>query len=327
VAKAMASLKVKRGKGKKAERKKIVLKGFFASIHVPSEEPLALTIDCSTLPGGAYLQLINDLQDTLVKLDRLYAKREPTERRSLRAKYTKLVYGRRRMLKFFPYPSYFVNAVRYLRSRAYELLNRHAFPILLMEQGYYREKIYILPEDNAETFLKEIDALNEKLEEIKQELMAVDLGEIEDLLRSYGIDVQELNNRDVGSMLGSIEVDLTPIRFEEAIEEWAGRSKKVQQLLEEKKRELVQKVLETVKRRLEPIVKAMEGERKLKRLEERLKELQKEVKSLGLEAVAEAVIAPLIRVVKDPSKADEVFRDLKPSEFVSGRIASLLESV
>jgi len=326
VVKATATLKVKRKK--KAEHKKILLKGFFASIHVPSEEPLALTIDCTNLPGGTYLRLINDLQDTLVRLDDLYAKRETIGRRSLRARYTRLVYGdRKRILKFFPYPSCFINAIRYLRSRAYELLNRYAFPILLMEQGYYREKIYILPEDNAEQFLKEIDELNKKLEEIKEELTAVDISEIEDLLRRYGIDVEFLNDRDIKSMIGVIEVDLTPIKLEESIEEWAGKSKKVQQLLEEKKRELVQKILETVKKRLEPIVKAMEGERKLKKLEQRLTELQKEVESLGLNAVAETVIAPLIEVVRDPSKAGEVFRDSKPSEFVSGRIASLLESL
>ena len=324
--KATATLKVKRKK--KAERKKIILKGFFASIHVPSEEPLALTIDCSELQGGAYLQLINDLQDTLVRLDDLYAKRETIGRRSLRARYTRLVYGgRKRMLKFFPYPSCFINAIRYLRSRAYELLNRYAFSILMMEQGHYREKIYILPEDNAEQFLKEIDELNKKLEEIKEELTTVDISEIEDLLRRYGIDVEFLNYRDIKNMLGVIEVDLTPIKLEESIEEWAGRSKKVQQLLEEKKRELVQKILETVKKRLEPIVKAMDGERKIKCLKERLIELQKEVKSLGLEAVAETVISPLIQVVEDPSKASEVFKDSKASDFVSGRIASLLESL
>jgi len=326
VVKATATLKVKRRK--KTERKKIVLKGFFASIHVPSEEPLALAIDCSELLGGTYLQLINDLQDTLVRLDDLYAKRETIGRRSLRARYTRLVYGgRKRMLKFFPYPSCFINAIRYLRSRAYELLNRYAFSILMMEQGHYREKIYILPEDNAEPFLEEIDALNKKLEEIKEELTTVDISEIEDLLRRYGIDVEFLNYRDIKSMLGNIEVDLTPIRFEEAVEEWANRSKRVKQLLEKKKRELVQKVLETVKKRLEPIVKAMDGERRLKCMKERLEELQKQVKSLGLETIAETVIAPLIEVAEDPSKASEVFRDSKPSDFVSGRIASLLESL
>jgi len=315
VVKATVSLK---------HRKKIVLRGFFVSIHAPSEEPLMLSIDCSELPGATYLQLINELQDTLARMDVLYAKRDPMGQRSLRARYTRLVYSRKRVLKFFPYPSCYANAIRYLRTRAYELLNRYAFSILVLQQGHYREKIYILPEDNAEEFLKEIDELNKKLEEIREGIESVDVSVIIDLLGRYGMDVEFLKDRDIGSILGSIDVDLTPIKFEEAVDEWANKSQKVRQLLEQKKLELVQKVLETVKQKLEPVVKAMEGERRLKCMKERLEELQKQVKSLGLEAVAETVIAPLIQVAEDPSKAKEVFQDSKPSEFVSGRIASNL---
>lgn len=319
---ATTAMKETRGDETKAERTKVggtkagkamALKGFIVSIHCPSEELLTITLDCSSLPPSRYIQLIADLQDLLTEIDERYAVRE-VKGRSLRARYRRVSADQRqRILKFSPFPSCIINKVKYVRTKAYEVLHDHCLVISSVESQYHRDNIYVLPKDMAEEFVKAVEKLDGELDGARRMVKEFDLADVELLLSRYGL---ELPKRDFS--IPNIRIDLLPIDLTYAIEEWGERSPRVRQLLVERQEELVRKAVESISRRLEPVLKAMEGELKLRDLEERLEEIRKLAEDLGLKALAETVIKPLMTAVKDPRVLGE-----RPTDFVRGRIASL----
>jgi hypothetical protein len=293
----------------------VSLRGFLAWIHCPSEEYLTVTIDCSSLSPPTYMQLVTQLQDILSEVDFAYAERE-VRGRSLKARYRRISANERlRLLKFSPFPSRINNKLKYVRAKAYELLNHYCVSITSIESGFYREKIYALPESLAEEFINRINMLNREIGEVREFVEGFDYSSVELLLSRYGLTMptKTFNVPD-------IRVDLIPIAFALAIQEWAGRSETVQQLLAKKQEELIRNIVGNLKERLEPIVKALEGERKIRRIKRRLEEIRNIADGLGLKALSKTVIAPLIEATENP----EALQGKKPSEFVSGRIASLL---
>jgi hypothetical protein len=292
----------------------MALRGFLVSLHCPSEEVLSVTIDCSELPPATYLQLVQQLQDLLSEVDERYAMDE-VRGRSVRARYRRVSIDQRlRLLKFSPFPSRALNKIKYVRAKAYDLLHDHCVVISSVESLYYRDNVYVLPEDRAEEFANAVDRLDRELDEARRIVAEHDLSDIELLLSRYGL---ELPRRDF--RVPPIRIDLLPIDMTYAIEEWATKSPTVRQLLVRKQEEMVRGAVEALKRRLEPILRAMEGEMTIAKLEERLKEIKKLAEGLGLKALAETVIEPLIVATKDPS----VLGGVKPTDFVRGRIASL----
>jgi hypothetical protein len=291
----------------------MTLKGFIVSIHCPSEELLTIALDCSSLPPSRYMQLVVDLQDLLTEIDERYAVRE-VKGRSLRARYRRVSADQRqRILKFSPFPSCIINKVKYVRTKAYEVLHDHCLVISSVESQYRRDNIYVLPKDMAEEFVKAVEELDGELDGARRMVKEFDLADVELLLSRYGL---ELPKRDFS--IPNIRIDLLPIDLTYAIEEWGERSPRVRQLLVERQEELVRKAVESISKRLEPVLKAMEGELKLRDLEERLEEIRKLAEDLGLKALAETVVKPLMTAVKDPRVLGE-----RPTDFVRGRIASL----
>jgi hypothetical protein len=292
----------------------MTLRGFMVSLHCPSEELLTVTINCSELPPTTYLQLVQQLQDLLSEIDERYAAKE-LQGRSLRARYRRVSVDQRlRLLKFSPFPSRILNKIKYVRAKAYDLLHDYCLVIRSVESLYYRDNVYILPEERAEEFANAVDRLDRELDEARQIIVEHDLGEVELLISRYGL---ELPRRDF--MIPPIRIDMFPVDLSYAIEEWAFKSSRVQQLLAQKQEELVRGAVEAVREKLEPILKAMEGEMKIAKLEERLQEIKRLAEGLGLKALAETVIEPLIVATKDPT----VLRGERPTTFVRGRIASL----
>jgi len=275
---------------------------------------LTVTIDCSELPPATYLQLVQQLQDILSEVDERYAMDE-VRGRSLRARYRRVSIDQRlRHLKFSPFPSRALNKIKYVRAKAYDLLHDYCLVIQSVESLYYRDNVYVLPEDEAEVFVGLVERLDRELDEARRIVAEHDLSDIELLLSRYGL---ELPRRDF--RVPPIRIDLLPVDLTYAIEEWGERSPRVRQLLVERQEELVRGAVEALKRRLEPVLRAMEGEMTIAKLEERLKEIKKLAEGLGLKALAETVIEPLIVATKDPS----VLGGVKPTAFVRGRIASL----
>jgi len=293
----------------------VSLRGFLVSIHCPSEEYLTVTINCSSLSPPTYMQLVTQLQDLLSEVDLAHAEKE-VKGRSLRARYRRISANERlRLLKFSPFPSRISNKLKYVRAKAYELLNSYTVTITSMESGFYRENVYVLPEDLAEKFILEVRRLDGELDEARRIVEEFDYSSVELLLSRYGLELPRKNFN-----IPSVRVDILPIALERAIEEWAGKSENVKQLLVQKQEELIKNAVEDIRKRLEPILKAMEGETKLRKLKERLEQIRTLAEGIGLKALSETVIAPLIEATENP----EVLEGKKPSEFVSGRIESLL---
>jgi hypothetical protein len=294
----------------------VSLRGFFVSIHCPSEEYLTVTIDCSRLNPQLYMRLVSELQDILSEVDFAYAERT-VKGRSLKARYRRISADQRmRLLKFSPFPSRVINALKYVRARAYELLNSYCITVTSVESGFYRENLYILPENLVERFLIDVRALNEDIGQVRNFVAEYKFENIELLLSKYDLELP-MKNFEVPD----IRVDLLPIAIENAIEEWAKKSEDVKQLLVKKQEELIRNAVEDIKKRLEPILKAMEGELKIRKMRERLEQIKSIAEGLGLKALSESVIIPLIEATENP----EVLEGRKPSDFVEGRIASLFK--
>jgi hypothetical protein len=294
----------------------ISLRGFLASIHCPSEEYLSVVVDCSSLSPPTYMQLVTQLQDFLSEMDLAHAEKE-VRGRSLRARYRRISANERlRLLKFSPFPSRVVNRLKYVRAKAYELLNSYTVTITSLESGFYRENVYVLPENLAEKFISEVRRLDGELDEARRFVEGFDYSGVELLLSRYGLELPRKNFN-----IPSVRVDILPIALERAIEEWAGKSENVKQLLVQKQEELIKNAVEEIRKRLEPILKAMEGETKLRKLKERLEQIRTLAEGIGLKALSETVIVPLIKATENP----EALQGRKPSEFVSGRIESLLK--
>ena len=292
-----------------------MLRGFLVSIHCPSEEYLTVTINCSSLSPSTYMQLVNQLQDALSDIDTMYAEKEP-KGRSLKARYRRITANeRQRMLKFSPFPSRILNKLKYIRAKAYYILNSCCVSITSIESGFYREKAYALPESFADEFITKMNTLNNEINEIREFIRSFDYSSIELILSRYDLSIPK---REFG--IPDIRVDLIPISFAMAIEEWASKSEKVKQLLVRKQEELIKSVIDGIKERLEPIVKTIEGERNMKKIRERLEEINSIADGLGLKSISKSVIIPLIESLENPEKLG-----MKPSEFVSSRIASLFK--
>jgi hypothetical protein len=261
------------------------------------------------------MQLVTQLQDLLSDMDLAHAEKE-VRGRSLRARYRRVTASERlRLLKFSPFPSRAMNMLKYIRAKAYELLNDYCVKVTSLESGFYRENVYILPENLAEKFVDEVHMLNREIDEVRKFVESFDYSSIELLLSRYDLELPKKS-----FSIPNMRVDLLPIALEYAIEEWARKSENVKQLLVNKQEELIRNAVEDIKRRLEPILKAMEGELKIRKMKERLKQIKSIAEGLGLKALSESVISPLIEATENP----EALQGRKPSEFVSGRIASLL---
>ena len=300
------------------------LRGFFVSISCPTEAYFQVRIDCSDLNGPAYLNLVRELQDLLAYIDELYAKRDLERRsRSLKARYQRISADeRRRIITFFPIPSSIVNAIRYQRHKLYQALSDNAVTLEIVRMGNHKENVYIMPPENAEKFLAEVDSINRKLKEIASTAQRFDKGEIELLLSRYNLDLPP-NSVD----FPDIRVDLTPITFTGALEEWASKSPRVRELLERKERELVKSIGENLKKRLEPSLKEIErltqemlSEKELSNIKIRLERLRNLTAGLGF-----TELSADIKLLLDSIDSYDPDAILKAKAGVEGRISSLFQ--
>jgi len=301
--------------------KEISLKGFFLIVRCPSEEGLHITIDCSHLQPYAFIDLIHEIQDRIRDIDEAYSKKpERLRGRSLKALHKRLVWAneRKRILRFAPFPSSMVNVLKTVRVQLYETIHRHA--IVLQHEG--GRNIYLLPEEEAEAFLKSIERLNRKLTDLEKKVEEFkDTNEFYDI--SYVLEKRRLPSLEGYSFhVGRIRVYLIPVSVDpHAIDEWAEKSPRVAEAVMEAQREFVEKALEEVKRKLKPIIERLLRRRRLKAMERELEKLERFARSLGLHALANTVIAPMISEVRM-----EVSSNRPKGEF-EARIRSIAQQI
>jgi len=270
----------------------ITLKGFFLILRCPTEEGLHVTIDASMLPPATFISLIHRLQDELRDIDEFYAEDADRLRgRSVRALHRRLFHvdERHRILRFSPFPSRYLNQLKIVRRYLYEAVHRHAIVI----QSESRRNIYLLPEEMAEVFLREVEKLNGILERVEGSVKAFTHTRIFDSISDIleGVGLPELPRV---FHVGRIQAQLLPVSVEPgAIEEWAERSPRVAYAVRQAQEELVSRAVEDLRRKLEPLVKRLVAQRRLEKIAEELRRLEGLATQLGLSSIARTVIAPL----------------------------------
>jgi hypothetical protein len=298
---------------------KLTLSGFLASLHCPTEERLYGTVDATRLLSEEYMNFIRELQDALHRIDVRHRGKPLSGLRGIKARYVRVSANeRRRRVKFSPYPNRWLNELKHIRQKAYNLLNSYAIGIETLTQGYYKDKIYLLARGKVREFLSAVERLDRELDEIRRQVREYDYSNIKALLRKYGLDWEIEPAREVGH----IRADLLPVSFSTAIQEWATKDPKVAEQLERQERELIEQLLVGIRGRVLDIVKSI-GKAKTERLLDRLKRLRETADDLGLKALSETILVPLEEVVKKPETAPQVF-GANPEEWVSSRVLGLL---
>jgi len=326
----------------------VVVEGFLLSVASPTEDRLAILVDASKLSWREYRDLILRLQAQLAEVDDIYKKRE-VRGRGLRARYRRISWrgevSRKRVLNFIPYPSRFANVLRAMRRDLYAEINSQCLVLQMLKLGAYRRNVYLLPYSRAPSFMayieKENGVIKELNEEVKEFRETPYFADIRNTLEEAGLDVSVL---DVEVYLSPISVDLTPLRldptvieefveskykevFERISEEERRGLEALRRELERKRRELVVKSIENLRDQVNGVVKRMLARKRLKRVKEDLERLRDLAADVGLKAVAVNVISPLIDVVENPEKADEIFGTTDLTEGVDGRIRGLISSL
>ncbi|MEM2569248.1 MAG: hypothetical protein QXT67_04840 [Candidatus Bathyarchaeia archaeon] len=293
------------------------LNGFLIKCHAPSEDSLAVIVDCSELPGSRYLDFIKELQDALSAMDELYSEKTQ-HRRTVRARYIKYVDSRKRVIRFNPYPSALLNKIKYIRAKTYFAINKYCVVIQRFKSGMFERNIYLLPYNYADNFIKFISQINEEIEEINKLLSSVNLNSIEKILKKY--DLEMANNQ---RLLSKIEIELFPFELnDEIIENWSRRSPAVASAIFEYKRKLVMDAINTIKPKIDELVKRLLAKKRLKDVKKNLEELKKFAESVGLQSLAETVITPLIEQAEG-----KIPININAPEWLEGRIASLIENI
>ncbi|MEM3793297.1 MAG: hypothetical protein QXS76_00160 [Candidatus Bathyarchaeia archaeon] len=296
------------------------LEGFLVSTSSPSEEQLRITVDCTDVPWERFGQLIRDLQDQLSEIDLAYAAQERIRGRKILGGHRKDIWANKRTktIRFSPFPSRFSNLLKNLRKERYSLI--HAHGICLTPTGEpFERNIYLLSAEGAEEFLKEVEALNERLALLQREVDAFQRTEhFELIMRSLEEAGASFIRKPFS--VGSIRVNLTPIRIDPtAIEEWIEKSPRVARAIKEAEQEILKSAIESFQRRLDPIIR---GEfRKISTAKRKLKELEELTRQLGLEALRASVIVPLYNAIDNPKAY--VLAKVEASERMKAFIASL----
>jgi predicted house-cleaning noncanonical NTP pyrophosphatase (MazG superfamily) len=296
----------------------VALRGFFLFLRVPSEESLHVTLDASSLHPQTFLSLIHELQDRLRDMDEEYAENPKAMRgRSVKARHFRAFHidERRRILRFSPVPSRYLNVFKSVRRSLYVALHRHAI-VIQSEQG---RNVYLLPEEDGATFLGRVEELNRLLERVEEEIASFTqtprFDDLSLLLERHGL--RELPKR---FNIGRIQAHPVPVRM--AVDEWIERSPQVAEALRKAREEFIAQAIQDLKRKLEPLIASLLSQKRLKSVAKDLQALENLAASVGLEAISKTVIAPLRLLAEmPPAEIAKIPEGLQP------RVESLIKQM
>ena len=308
----------------------VALEGFLLRVSCPSEDRLTVAVDATGLPWDLYARLIEQLEDYLHAVDEAHA-RDPSllAGRGPRSRYRRLQAGREvvrgKVVRFAPVPSRLVNAVRHVRSRLYERLNRDAVVLFEERSGNFRRKVYLMPFQRAPAFMAFVDELNRRVSEVRSQVEEFRASgwfrELSELLASYGLQLPELGT------LPDVKVSLTPVkisredaerlieeRYREVLHRLSEEERRgleaIRRELEERRRELLQGAVDEIWGRAKEVLAALAEKGRLGQAARRLEELRALAEDVGLRSLASAVMAPLSEALAALSegRADDAAR-------------------
>jgi len=300
------------------------LKGFFVVLRCPSEEGLHISVDASSLSPQRFMQLIFELQDALTVIDLSYAESDMLRGRSVKARHRRMIYSdeRRRVLRFSPFPSRFINAIKGIRRDLYNYAHRYCIVIQTMPaiRGAGKRNVYLLPEEEAEKFLTRVNRLNIALDRIEDDVNTFkdskEFHDIMDILARYDLAVEYKFH------VSRVDALLLPVRIDhKVVENWAARSASVSNALKHAQSELIKRAVDDLKQKLMPIVKRVAVQKRLKSSARELRRLETLAKDIGLNAVA-ASISELAWIAENPEEATQTFH-----EGIDARVKALIEQL
>jgi len=326
----------------------VILEGFLLDVNSPDAESLAITVDCTTLPGEKYLTLIRDLEDFLSDMDRGYSERK-VRGRSLKGRYRRHLYGqevlRTRRLSFIPYPSKVANLPGNLRRALYYEVNRQCLVLQREHTGRRRRVVYLLPFPKAPELMVYVDNLNRQIEDLNKELHRLkdtEVAKILAILEKYGVD----GNLPVGSHLHGFSLNPRPVRldpgiveelvekryreqFERVKEEERRGYDLLRQELEYQRRTLISQAIDNLRGQIQAVASQVlaAGKKSPTRAKAELRRIKELAESAGLRALGESVINPLIEAIDNPEKTEALLGSRNLVEGVSLRIQGLVDSL
>jgi chaperonin cofactor prefoldin len=308
--------------------REVSLRGFFLTIHCPTEELLNVTIDATSLNPSAFFSLIQELQELLRNIDEKYAMNQQLLRgRSIHAKHWRAFHydERKRMIRFAPFPSSYINKLKTIRRELYEVINEYA--ILVYSDGV--RNTYLLPFENANVFSNKTKELNKKLAELREKINTfVNSSDFIDI--TLTIEKYALQFVKSAFEMPEINIRLIPVSLEDIdLEKWARASPTVAEALQKTKEEYVRNVLISIAERLKPLITDLEKQQNLAMIKERLETLKRTVESIGMKSIANEIIVPLLNVTsidnvqairESTERVKAVLRNLIGENSVQGNI-------
>jgi len=314
------------------KRERIVVKGFLLDFWLPTEDLLNMTIDVSRIPRAGYMDFKEGLEDLLTEIDQEYAKRR-TRGRGLRARYVTIVEEgrkvRKRVLRFSPYPSSFLNFFKSLRRRWYDAL--YDSTIILSKAyevglGYARGRnIYLLPIDRAPNFMLEKERFDEEIASLIEAMKEYEQSEyfkqiIDYVSEGLGIKISA-KDASLHSAIHPIRIRMYHIRLEpEIVEEYISEEieeerrrglERVREEVERTRAELVERAVMDIQRRVSDILRKLTMDAALrltsasaKKIRKGLENLKGLAESAGVSYLISSLTENSLKLVKAMEKGD-----------------------
>lgn len=264
-----------RSLGEKIMKKRaIVVRGFLIDFGVPTEDLLNVSVDVTSLRKREdYMAFKEGLEDQLREMDREYAKRKTLRGRSLRARYTTILSGGRKIrvkvLRFSPYPSRFANELKTMRREWYEELARNTM-ILGKSSGASalgRERnLYLLPFEKALTLTAVKRRLNKTVEDLRKRLSDFEQTKHYHKVFTYvseKVKAAPINGKT--AHIHDIRLELLPLSFEQTVfesylqEKEKGATKAIDEERQRGLREIEEELTRTRREIIEKSVRDLQG--------------------------------------------------------------------
>lgn len=318
--------------------KPVVVEGFMLSAFCPTEDNLNVSIDASSIAWQRYHDLKENLQDQLTEVDENY-KRRDRRGRTLKTRDRRLITGTvkkdKRLLRFPPYPSRFINSLKSIRRKLYVEIGRQC--LVLQSIGGTRN-FYLLPFSCAPAITEFRAELNKEIAELNQEVaeyrQTAFFQETRETLEAANVN----GALDAPVVIPDVQLDMTILRLDPDVvnDLLENKYKQMQRAgveairreLENKRKDMVERTLETFRQDIQKSVQAIVKGKRLTNVKKELKRLRLMAADVGLAALATSVIDPLIEVAEDPSKAPRIFGNIADiAETVDGRLSGLVSGM
>jgi len=244
------------------------------------------------------------LEDQLREMDKDYAKRKTLRGRSLRARYTTIVSGGRKIrvkvLRFSPYPSRFANELKTMRREWYEELAKNTM-ILGKSSGATalgRERnLYLLPYEKALTLTAVKRRLNKALEDLRKKLTDFEQTKQYHKVFAYVSEKVKAPINGKTTHIHDIRLELLPLSFEQSVfesylaekekgatkaidEERQRGLKEIDEELTRTRREIIEKAVRDLQGRLGSVMEQLARITALKVSEKEAKKLKKNIEDV-----------------------------------------------